>query len=125
MAFARLEEGYENAIKDYNKKQVCLRPAVPAAVSGMGGCRQGGKCGGIFLFLTSFLPQITQLNALISLLIGNLSAGDRMKIMTICTIDVHARDVVAKMILTKVEVARWYFHCFLSTSELHSCYYPF
>lgn len=23
MAFARLEEGYENAIKDYNKKQVC------------------------------------------------------------------------------------------------------
>ncbi|XP_040542548.1 dynein axonemal heavy chain 17 isoform X5 [Gallus gallus] len=70
MAFARLEEGYENAIKDYNKKQ------------------------------------ITQLNALISLLIGNLSAGDRMKIMTICTIDVHARDVVAKMILTKVETAQ-------------------
>lgn len=29
-----------------------------------------------------------------------------MKIMTICTIDVHARDVVAKMILMKVEVAR-------------------
>ncbi|XP_021270931.1 dynein heavy chain 17, axonemal [Numida meleagris] len=70
IAFARLEEGYENAIKDYNKKQ------------------------------------ITQLNALISLLIGNLSAGDRMKIMTICTIDVHARDVVAKMILTKVESAQ-------------------
>lgn len=23
LAFARLEEGYENAIKDYNKKQVC------------------------------------------------------------------------------------------------------
>ncbi|XP_040845777.1 dynein heavy chain 17, axonemal isoform X2 [Ochotona curzoniae] len=62
MAFARLEEGYENAIKDYNKKQ------------------------------------ISQLNALITLLIGNLSPGDRMKIMTICTIDVHARDVVAKMI---------------------------
>uniref|UniRef100_A0A8C5LC16 Dynein axonemal heavy chain 17 n=1 Tax=Jaculus jaculus TaxID=51337 RepID=A0A8C5LC16_JACJA len=62
LAFARLEEGYENAIKDYNKKQ------------------------------------ISQLNALITLLIGNLSPGDRMKIMTICTIDVHARDVVAKMI---------------------------
>ncbi|XP_015735401.1 dynein heavy chain 17, axonemal [Coturnix japonica] len=70
MAFGRLEEGYENAIKDYNKKQ------------------------------------INQLNALISLLIGSLSAGDRMKIMTICTIDVHARDVVAKMILTKVESAQ-------------------
>ncbi|NXE83161.1 DYH17 protein, partial [Cochlearius cochlearius] len=70
IAFARLEEGYENAMRDYNKKQV------------------------------------TQLNALISLLIGNLTAGDRMKIMTICTIDVHARDVVAKMILAKVESAQ-------------------
>ncbi|XP_057571174.1 dynein axonemal heavy chain 17 [Hippopotamus amphibius kiboko] len=67
LAFARLEEGYENAIKDYNKKQ------------------------------------ISQLNALITLLIGNLDAGDRMKVMTICTIDVHARDVVAKMITAKVE----------------------
>ncbi|XP_006886407.1 PREDICTED: dynein heavy chain 17, axonemal [Elephantulus edwardii] len=67
LAFSRLEEGYENAIKDYNKKQ------------------------------------ISQLNALITLLIGNLNAGDRMKIMTICTIDVHARDVVAKMITAKVE----------------------
>ncbi|XP_049624579.1 dynein axonemal heavy chain 17 [Suncus etruscus] len=67
LAFARLEEGYENAIKDYNKKQ------------------------------------ISQLNALITLLIGSLSPGDRMKIMTICTIDVHARDVVAKMIVGKVE----------------------
>uniref|UniRef100_A0A2K6TUR9 Dynein axonemal heavy chain 17 n=1 Tax=Saimiri boliviensis boliviensis TaxID=39432 RepID=A0A2K6TUR9_SAIBB len=67
LAFARLEEGYENAIKDYNKKQ------------------------------------ISQLNVLITLLIGNLNAGDRMKIMTICTIDVHARDVVAKMITAKVE----------------------
>ncbi|XP_010617035.1 dynein heavy chain 17, axonemal [Fukomys damarensis] len=65
LAFSRLEEGYENAIKDYNKKQ------------------------------------ISQLNALITLLIGSLSASDRMKIMTICTIDVHARDVVAKMITAK------------------------
>ncbi|XP_077022232.1 dynein axonemal heavy chain 17 isoform X3 [Tamandua tetradactyla] len=67
LAFSRLEEGYENAVKDYNKKQ------------------------------------ISQLNALITLLIGSLNAGDRMKIMTICTIDVHARDVVAKMITAKVE----------------------
>ncbi|XP_054026357.1 dynein axonemal heavy chain 17 [Dryobates pubescens] len=70
MAFSRLEEGYENAMKEYNKKQ------------------------------------IAQLNALISLLIGNLTPGDRMKIMTICTIDVHARDVVAKMIQVKVENAQ-------------------
>ncbi|NWU85052.1 DYH17 protein, partial [Onychorhynchus coronatus] len=67
VAFSSLQKGYENALKDYNKKQ------------------------------------IARLNALISLLLGNLSAGDRMKIMTICTIDVHSRDVVAKMIQTKVE----------------------
>ncbi|XP_010211142.1 PREDICTED: dynein heavy chain 17, axonemal, partial [Tinamus guttatus] len=78
IAFSRLEEGYENAIKDYNKKQ------------------------------------INQLNALISLLLGNLTPGDRMKIMTICTIDVHARDVVAKMILAKVGVTRSDFQCFAS-----------
>lgn len=34
--------------------------------------------------------------------------------MTICTIDVHARDVVAKMILAKVFITRWYFYCFVS-----------
>lgn len=67
MAFGRLEEGYENALKDYQKKQ------------------------------------IAQLNALISLLLGDLTAGERQKIMTICTIDVHSRDVVAKMIMVKVE----------------------
>ncbi|XP_076002796.1 dynein axonemal heavy chain 9 [Genypterus blacodes] len=66
-AFASLEEGHENAMKEYFKKQV------------------------------------SQLNTLISLLIGQLSPGDRQKVMTICTIDVHARDVVAKIIAQKVE----------------------
>ncbi|XP_034234645.1 dynein beta chain, ciliary [Thrips palmi] len=69
MAFGRLEEGYENALKDYQKKQV------------------------------------TQLSTLISLLLGELSKQDRQKIMTICTIDVHSRDVVAKLIQAKVETA--------------------
>ncbi|KAM6897413.1 dynein axonemal heavy chain 9-like [Xenentodon cancila] len=67
MAFARLEEGFDNSMKEYYKKQV------------------------------------TQLNTLISMLIGQLTRGDRQKIMTICTIDVHARDVVAKMISQKVD----------------------
>lgn len=67
IAFARLEEGYENALKDYQKKQ------------------------------------ISQLNALITLLLGDLTMGDRQKIMTICTIDVHSRDMVAKMIVARVE----------------------
>jgi dynein heavy chain len=29
--------------------------------------------------------------------------GDRQKIMTICTIDVHSRDVVGKLITSKIE----------------------
>lgn len=65
-AFARLEEGYENAMKDYYRKQVA------------------------------------QLKTLITMLIGPLSQGDRQKVMTVCTVDVHARDVVAKMIAQKV-----------------------
>ncbi|XP_054000578.1 dynein beta chain, ciliary-like [Hylaeus anthracinus] len=67
MAFMRLEEGFENAFKDYQRKQ------------------------------------IHQLTVLIAILCGDLNEGDRRKIMTICTIDVHARDVVAKMIAMKAE----------------------
>lgn len=66
VTFSRLEEGFENALKDYYKKQV------------------------------------GQLNNLITLLLGDLTKGDRQKIMTVCTIDVHARDVVMKMITNKV-----------------------
>ena len=66
LAFAKLEEGFENALKDYYKKQV------------------------------------SQLNSLITMLLGDLSRGDRQKLVTICTIDVHARDVVMKMIASKV-----------------------
>ena len=50
-----------------------------------------------------FPPQVQQLNNLITMLIGKLSPGDRQKIMTICTIDVHARDVVSKLITGKVD----------------------
>lgn len=69
IAFSRLEEGYDNAIRDYYKKQV------------------------------------SQLSTLISLLLGDLNKQDRQKIMTICTIDVHSRDVVSKLIQMKVENA--------------------
>jgi len=71
MAFVRLEEGYDNTMKEYYRKQV------------------------------------SQLNSLITMLIGQLTPGDRQKVMTICTIDVHARDVVAKMTAQKVRGARW------------------
>lgn len=50
--------------------------------------------------------QVLQLNTLITHLLGDLSSGDRQKIMTICTIDVHARDVVSKLIQQKVENAQ-------------------
>ncbi|XP_033960741.1 dynein axonemal heavy chain 11 [Pseudochaenichthys georgianus] len=66
IAFERVEEGFETALKDYNRKQ------------------------------------ITQLNSLIHMLLGDLTPGDRQKIMTVCTIDVHARDVVANLITQKV-----------------------
>lgn len=36
------------------------------------------------------------------MLLGDLTPGDRQKIMTVCTIDVHARDVVASLISQKV-----------------------
>lgn len=39
------------------------------------------------------------------MLLGELTKGDRQKIMTICTIDVHSRDVVLKLIQAKLESA--------------------
>ncbi|XP_056152705.1 dynein axonemal heavy chain 17-like [Lampris incognitus] len=66
IAFRRLEEGYENAIKVY------------------------------------FDEQVFRFNALVKLLNGELTKGERQKLMTICTLDVHARDVVAKLISEKI-----------------------
>ena len=78
VAFGRLEEGYENALKDYYKKQC------------------------------------SQLTTLITLIQGQLSKNDRQMIMTICTLDVHARDVVNRMIGEKAENAQ----CFSWQSQL-------
>ena len=52
--------------------------------------------------MKKYKKQIGQLNMLISLLLGQLSKGDR-KLMTICIIDLYLRDVVSKTILTKVD----------------------
>jgi dynein heavy chain, axonemal len=78
VAFGRLEEGYENSLKDYYKKQ------------------------------------INQLTALIGLIQGTMSSGNRQMIMTVCTLDVHARDMVAKLINEKAESAT----CFTWQSQL-------
>jgi dynein heavy chain len=69
MAFERLEEGFETALKDYNKKQV------------------------------------GNLNDLIVKLQGKLSSAQRRMLQTICTIDVHSRDVVINLITIKAESA--------------------
>lgn len=81
VAFGRMEEGYDNALKEYYRKQV------------------------------------SQLNALISMLVGQLAPGNRQKIMTICTIEVHARDVVAKMIAQKVIGALMSTRCISRSTE--------
>jgi dynein heavy chain len=47
--------------------------------------------------------QIFQLNTLINLLLGYLNDQDREKITTLCLIDLHARDVVSKMLNLKVK----------------------
>lgn len=52
-----------------------------------------------------YRKQVQQLNSLIALLVGDLPREQRQKIMTICTIDVHARDVVSNLIKSKVESA--------------------
>ena len=49
-----------------------------------------------------YKQQISRLNKLITLLLGSLTKGERQKVMTICTVDVHSRDVVSRMILQKV-----------------------
>ena len=61
---------------------------------------------------------MSQLNTLITHLLGELTKGDRQKIMTICTIDVHARDVVQKMITNKIDNAQ----AFLWLSQLRHRY---
>jgi dynein heavy chain len=47
--------------------------------------------------------QIAQLASLIELINGELSKNDRKKIVTLCTIDVHARDVAQKLIDRRIE----------------------
>jgi len=77
-AFESLEEGNENALKDYNKKQQ------------------------------------QQLNVLVQRIQKPLERNDRQKIMTIVTIDVHARDVITNLIRDKVDSAL----CFGWVSQL-------
>ncbi|KAI9004406.1 dynein heavy chain [Hyaloraphidium curvatum] len=78
VSFSRLEEGYENAMKEYHRKQC------------------------------------NQITGLIQLIQGDLSPLDRTKIMTVCTLDVHARDVVTKLLAEKADSSQ----CFSWLSQL-------
>lgn len=46
---------------------------------------------------------VGQLSSLIGLLLEDLTHSDRQRIMTICTIQVHSRDIVSKMIGQRVD----------------------
>lgn len=48
---------------------------------------------------------MTQLAGLIEMINGDLTKLDRKKLITLCTIDVHARDVVQRLIDERVESA--------------------
>jgi hypothetical protein len=50
--------------------------------------------------------QCSQLADLIALISGDLTPGDRKKLVTLCTIDVHARDVVQRLIDDRAEDAQ-------------------
>jgi hypothetical protein len=60
------------------------------------------------------LLQVNQLSGLIELINGDLSKLDRKKLITLCTIDVHARDVVQRLIDERVESAT----CFQWQSQM-------
>lgn len=49
---------------------------------------------------------VSQLSCLIGMLLGDLTPGDRQRIMTICTIQVHSRDIVSKMIARRVDTCQ-------------------
>ena len=61
-----------------------------------------------------YQKQVLQLAGLIELINGELTKNDRKKIVTLCTIDVHARDVVQRLIDARVESAT----CFEWASQL-------
>ena len=49
--------------------------------------------------------QVDQLAGIIEVVNMKLSNGDRKKVLTLCTIDVHARDVCQKLMDERVDVA--------------------
>lgn len=63
---------------------------------------------------TGVTLQVNQLVGLIELINGDLNKLDRKKLITLCTIDVHARDVVQRLIDERAESST----CFQWQSQL-------
>ncbi len=62
--------------------------------------------------------QCAQLSDIIEIINGELSSNDRKKLITLCTVDVHARDVVQRLIDEKTENA----NCFQWQSQMRYVY---
>ncbi len=58
---------------------------------------------GFALLQVAYDKQVAQLVDLIEIINGDLTKNDRKKLITLCTIDVHARDVVQRLIDERVE----------------------
>lgn len=63
-------------------------------------CPQTELCSALQI---EYERQVTQLSELIELITGQLSPNDRKKLVTLCTIDVHARDVVQRLLDERVD----------------------
>lgn len=55
------------------------------------------------LLQVEYEKQVAQLADLITVINTDLTKNERKKLITLCTIDVHARDVVARLIEERVE----------------------
>ena len=53
----------------------------------------------------AYARHVPQLSELIQLVNGNMSTRDRKRLITLCMIDVHARDVVQRLVDGRVESA--------------------
>ena len=84
------------------ERSVAAQPSQHADVKLMG-CTQ-----------MEYDKQVSQLVDLIAVINTNLTKNERKKLITLCTIDVHSRDVVARLMDERVESAS----CFQWQSQL-------
>ena len=107
--FEQLEEGNDNALKDYWDKCSFLETN-----DNDGACMHVSAVRLIVVCLSKHRRCQAQLNNLSDMINGELTSGDRKKIITLVTIDVHGRDVCNRLTLERCETAE----CFQWQSQL-------